>query len=74
MVMSAEHRSKFAALHRQWGRLHMSEKVSCGMKKPQTNKNKQKFILIDEKFCLYFDTFHFLSAYPCIKLSFQEQY
>ena len=28
MAMSAEHRSKFAALHRQWRRLHMSEKFS----------------------------------------------
>ena len=25
MAMSAEHRSKFVALHRQWCRLHMSE-------------------------------------------------
>ena len=30
MAMSAEHRSKFAALHRQWWRLHMSEKFSSG--------------------------------------------
>ena len=38
-VMSAEHRSKFAAFHRQWGRLQMREKFSSGAKNPkQTNK------------------------------------
>ena len=37
MAMSAEHRSKFAALHRQWWRLYMSENFRSG-KKPQTNK------------------------------------
>ena len=30
MAISAEHRSKFAALHRQWCRLHMYEKFSSG--------------------------------------------
>ena len=40
MTMRAEHRSKFAALHRQCWRLHMSEKFSSGTKKPnQRNKN-----------------------------------
>ena len=38
MVMSAEHKSKFAAFHRQWWRLHMSEKFSSGMRNSaQTN-------------------------------------
>ena len=37
MAMIAEHRSKFAALHRQWWRLHMSEKFSSETNK-QTNK------------------------------------
>ena len=32
MAMSAEHRSQFAALHRPWYRLHMSEKFSSGTK------------------------------------------
>ena len=32
MALSAEHRSKFAALHRQWKRLQMSEKISSGTK------------------------------------------
>ena len=42
MAMSAEHRSKLAAVHRQWWRLHMSEKFSSGMKNPkQTNKQNQ---------------------------------
>ena len=40
MAMSAEHtRSKFAALHRQWWRLRMSEKFSIGtINFKQTNK------------------------------------
>ena len=41
MAMSAEHRSKFAALHRQWWRLHMSEKFSSGTKTPNQTKQKQ---------------------------------
>ena len=43
MTMSAEYRSKFAALHRQWWRLHMSEKILEWDNKPKTNKqNKTK--------------------------------
>ena len=39
MAMSAEHRSKFAALHRQWWCLHMSENSSSGtINSKQTNK------------------------------------
>ena len=38
MSMSAEHRSEFAALRRQWWRLQMSEKFSNG---PKKNTNKQ---------------------------------
>ena len=39
MAMSAEHRSKFAALHRQLWRLHVSEKFSSGsIHSKQTNK------------------------------------
>ena len=38
MAMSAEHRSKFAVLHRQWWRLHISEKFSNGTKKPEKQK------------------------------------
>ena len=39
MTMSAEHRSKFAALHQQCCRLHMSEKFSSGtLNFNQTNK------------------------------------
>ena len=40
MAISAEHRSKFAALHRQWWHLHMSEKFSSGTIKPK-KPNKQ---------------------------------
>ena len=32
MAISAEYRSKFASLHRQWWRLRMSEKFSSGRK------------------------------------------
>ena len=39
MAMSAEHRSKFAAFHRQWGILHMSVKFSSGTKKPKQTIN-----------------------------------
>ena len=40
MAISVEQRSKFAALHRQLWRLHMSEKFSSGTKKTkQTNKH-----------------------------------
>ena len=43
MVMSANHTSKFAALHRQWWRLHMSEKFSNGtINSKQINKTKTK--------------------------------
>ena len=39
MAMSAEHRSKFAALRRQWWRLDMSEEFSSGtINSIQTNK------------------------------------
>ena len=45
MAMSAEHRSKFAALHRQWWRLHMSEKFANGTINPkQTNKQTKNQI------------------------------
>ena len=38
MARSAEHRSNFAAIHRQWWRLHMREKFSSGTKNSkQTN-------------------------------------
>ena len=43
MAMSAEHRSNFAALHRQWSRLYMSEKFSNGTKNfKQTNNKKNQ--------------------------------
>ena len=43
MGMSADQRSKFAAFHRQWCRLHMSEKFSSGTKShKQTNEETNK--------------------------------
>ena len=39
MAMSAEHRSKIAALYRKWWRLHMSKKIlEWDEKSKQTNK------------------------------------
>ena len=42
MAMSAEHRSKFAALHRWWWRLHLSEKFSSGTKKTTKHRFKDE--------------------------------
>ena len=42
MAISAEHRSKFAALHRQWWRLQMSEKFTSGTKKKPSKKQTNK--------------------------------
>ena len=51
MAISAEYRSKFAALHRQWWRLQMSEKFSSGRKTP----DKQiQFVRVHEKKALTF--------------------
>ena len=50
IAMSAEHGWKFAALHRQWRCLHMSEKFSSGMKNPkQTKKHSfaQMYLFIE---------------------------
>ena len=38
MTMSAEHRSKFAVLHRQWWSLQICEIFASGTKKTTTNK------------------------------------
>ena len=39
MATSGKQRSKFAALHRQWWRLHMSEKFSSGTINPKKETN-----------------------------------
>ena len=46
MAMSAEHRSKFAALHREWWRLHIGEKFSSGIRKSKQNK---KIYILDHR-------------------------
>ena len=52
MAMSAERtctcRSKLAALHRQWWRLHMSEKFSSGMKNHKQTKHHKTTFLCSE--------------------------
>ena len=44
MAVGVEQRSKFAAIHRQWWRLHMSEKLSSGTKNHKKNNNKQNIM------------------------------
>ena len=65
MSMSAEHKSKFTALHRQWWRLHMSEKFLSGTKNPKQTHTSLKnwvgwvdfifffFFIIENMFVLY---------------------
>ena len=49
MAMSAKHRSKFTAFHRQWWRLHMSEKFLSGTKNhKQTIKQTNNESVISE--------------------------
>ena len=48
MGISAEHRSKFAAHHRQWWRLQMSKKFSSG-----TKNSKQISVPIFQKLYLF---------------------
>ena len=45
MAISAKHRSKFAALHRQWCRLDMSEKFSTGTKNPKQTKTDPEVLI-----------------------------
>ena len=50
IAISAEHRSKFAVLHRQWLRLQMSENISSGRKNYKlTNKQKILYVLFFTK-------------------------
>ena len=49
MAMSVEHRSKFAALHRQWWRLHISEKFSSW----KINSNKTNKIVTNTLIIVY---------------------
>ena len=44
MAMTAEYRSKCAALHRQWWRFHMSEKFSSGTKNHK--QTEQTYIIL----------------------------
>ena len=49
MAMSAEHRSKFVALHRQWWRLHMSEKFSSGTNQTISSEAASHLVTFSEK-------------------------
>ena len=66
MAMSAEHRSKFAALHRQWWHLHMSEKFSSEtINSKQTNKHS---VLLHHMFSSLLGIFrcnHIYCEYVC---------
>ena len=48
MAISAEHKSKFAALHRYWERLHMTEKFSSGTINPKQTKQTNKCVAMHE--------------------------
>ena len=72
--MSAEHRSKFAALHRQWIRLHMSEKLSSGTKNHKQTKTMEvrvffycvwqsPYLLKTERQALRLTTFQYLRVH-----------
>ena len=50
MATSAEHRSKFVTLHRQWWRLHMSEKFSSGTINPKQKHNLNNLFSLSIKF------------------------
>ena len=52
-AMSTEHSSKFAALHRQWWRLHMSEKFSSGTINPTQNKQSKNSEKMDINWYLF---------------------
>ena len=52
MAMSAEHRSKFAALLRQWWRLQMIEKFSSGTKIPKQTKKQNLYFPVNLIFVL----------------------
>ena len=58
MAISAEHRSKFVALHWQWRRLHASEKFSSETKNPkQTNKKINDLEFFFRKSYMYIEIF-----------------
>ena len=78
MAMSAEQRSKFAALRLYWWRLHMSGKFSSGTKTPkQTNKQTNIHRLQYEACgkvhgqCPFNDDLYFLSRKKNLRLNIQ---
>ena len=54
MAISTEQRSKFAALHRQWWRLRMSEKLSSWTKNPKQT-SKQTAIIYQSVWLLLYE-------------------
>ena len=62
MAMSAKHSSKFAAIHWQWWRLHMSEKFFSGKKNPNIQTN----IILQTKLASYRRTTSILCKNTCI--------
>ena len=64
MAKSAEHKSKFAALHRQWWRPQMSEKFSSGTKNSKQTNN------VPAPFTLYIYMYYFENAVPILCLFF----
>ena len=46
MAMSAEHKLKFAALHRKRRCLHMTDKFSSGTIHPKTQNNEHMHLIL----------------------------
>ena len=71
MTMSVEYWSKFAAFHRQWGRLHMSEKIfSSGTRTKKTHtieiKKYENYITVNHT--TNQDTFFIKTLLPMMSL------
>ena len=64
--MSAEHMSKFAALHRQWCCLHMSEEIVEWDNKPLTKKQINKET--NKQILTLFVYWKFDDSYKCTKV------
>ena len=64
MAISAEHRSKFATLHRQWWRLQMSEKFSSGMKNSKQT-NQHRIGEVPNAYTQLFEEIIMLSTWSC---------
>ena len=73
MALSAEQWSKFAVLHRQWWRLHMSEKFSSGtINSKQTKKNLKSESVWTDIYNLFALESRVHDYNKCIEKSFRD--